>query len=315
MDPYVEPHLDWRLLEPSHLPAIEGLRHQLEALDNSVLYGMADSVLDLVPRLADGMAVGGWDAYDSLLAYGLGYVDETPGELRIYLTGGVHPTRRNQSIGTHLFAWQVAAAEEWRDKHRPGEPMRLGCYAELGRTGLERIAIRLGFTPERFFYDMQRDLSRPIDPVVVPGIEVVEFTLDRSQEVLDLHNHCFEDRVNADSDRMWHERVADPTFRPEWSYVALMGGRVVGYAMSGEEPLDGEERLGWTERFGVDPEFRGRGIALSLLAHCLMAMRRDGCTEAGIGVDTEYGAGIPRLCGELGYVTRDAIALLSKAVG
>lgn len=315
MEAYVEPHLTWRFLGAEDAVEVDEFRQQLDALDNSVLSGVAATIEDSEMFVGRGMAVGGWDAYRSLSAFGVSYIADTD-PLRIYLMGGVHPVHRHQSIGTALFRWQVDGAIEWRDEHRPGQPLWLGCYSELGRPGTERVATHFGFTTERYYYDLQRDLSHPVRIREVPGLTFEPLTDGRTEEVRLLHNLCFAPLGGADVEpQSWQERLAEDSFRHDWSYVAIDGDRVIGYAMSGEdESYDENAPSGWTERFGVHPDHRGKGISLALMGHCLQAMRSSGCLEAGIGVDTDDGLGIKRFAAELGYATRDAVALLSRII-
>ncbi|MHA7860324.1 GNAT family N-acetyltransferase [Tessaracoccus sp. Y36] len=316
MEAYVEPHLTWRLLTADDAMEVDEFRQQLEALDNSVLSGVATSITDSGMQMAEGMAVGGWDAYSSLSAFGISYVAEVDPP-RIYLMGGVHPVHRHQSIGTALFRWQMNRAIAWRDEHHPGQPLWLGCYAELDRPGTEKVARKLGFTPERFYYDLQRSLRHPVRHHDVPGITFTRLTDALEEDVRVLHNTCFAPLGGSEVTKVdWRHRLCDATFRYDWSFVALDGERVVGYAMSGvDQEGDTDEAFGgWTERFGVHPDCRGRGISLALMEHCLNAMRDSGCTEAGIGVDTVDGEGIKRFAADLGYATRDAVALLSTVV-
>lgn len=315
MEAYVEPHLTWRFLEAEDAVEVEMFRQQLDALDNSVLAGLASAITHSEMTVGQGMAVGGWDAYSSLSAFGVSYIaDADP--LRIYLMGGVHPVHRHQSIGTALFRWQVERAIEWRDEHRPGQPLWLGCYTELVRPGTERVATHFGFTPERYYYDLQRDLTHPVRVVDVPGLRIEALTPERAEGARSLHNLCFAPLGGAEvSEDAWRARLVEEPFRCDWSYIALDGDQVVGYAMSGEDQSDDDAAPGgWTERFGVHPDYRGKGVSLALMGRCLAAMRASGCREAGIGIDTADGRGINRFTAELGYATRDAVALLSRIV-
>lgn len=315
MDPYVEPHLNWRFLGPGDDAEVEAFREQLDALDNSVLSGVTSAITDSDATVGEGMAIGGWDAYRSLSAIGVSYIADTD-PLRFYLMGGVHPVHRHQSIGAALFRWQVERAVEWRDQHCPGRPLWMGCYSELSRPGTERVATRFGFTAERYYYDLQRDLTAPVSVHQVDGVRFEPLTDERAEEVRLLHNDCFAPLGGVDVDPgQWRDRLEEESFRRDWSYLALDGDRVVGYAMSGEEEGgDAAHPGGWTERFGVHPDYRGRGISLALVGHCLSAMRDSGCREAGIGIDTLDGVGINRFASALGYATRDAVALLSRVV-
>lgn len=312
MDVYLEPHLSWRLLTHDDTDELDAFRGQLDALEESVLTGVAATITDRDLEVV--AAVGGFDPYQSMSAYGIVYLADTD-PLRMYLVGGVHPTHRHLRIGTALLGWQVARATEWRDENRPGEPLWLGCHAEVGRPGLDRVAARLGFTPERYSFDLQRDLTLPIPLPDVPGIVVEPFADSMSEDVRRLHNQCFKDVGSEVGPELWAERLAGPDFRPDWSFVATDGGRIVGYAMVGvADAADDGSQVGWVERFGVHPDYRGRRIATSVLARCLDAMRRAGFTEAGIGIDTPDGEGAQRLCRELGWTTRDGVALLTKVV-
>lgn len=313
---YVDSHLSWRLLESEDMMEIDEFREQLAALEDSVLSGVTASIMGSGMQQVEGMCVGGWDAYASLSAFGLGYFAETD-EPRIYLMGGVHPVHRHQSIGTSLMEWQIARAVEWRDTHRPGQPLWLGCYAELDRPGTEKVARKFGFTPERYYYDLQRDLLHQVRRYEVPDITFTPLTDELVEDVRLLHNECFAPLGGSDVTKVdWRNRLDADSFRYAWSYVAMDGDKVIGYAMSGvdEDAQPGEPLVGWTERFGVHRDYRGRGVSLAVMSHCLTAMRDSGCVEAGIGVDTLDGVGIKKFAAALGYSTRDAVALLSTVV-
>lgn len=312
MEADVEPHLTWRLMTTRDAAEVEHFRGQLEALDNSVLTGMAAAIIDTQLKPVPELMVGGWDPYHSLSAFGMSVLSGTD-PLRLYLMGGVHPVHRHMLVGTALLRWQVQQARAWRDANHPGKPLWLGCYAELGRPGLERVASRLGFTPERYYYDLHRDLTLPLHVPNVEGIGFTGFTEEDSEGVRLLHNTCFSEVGGAEVPReVWEARLANSAFRPGWSFVARDGDKPIGYAMSAVD--EGDATAGWTERFGVHPDYRRRGVSLALLGRCMQAMRATGCTEAGIGIDTPDGLGLSRLMADLKYSLRESIALLSRVV-
>lgn len=321
----IDRRLIWRALTEADLPDVAALREQVEVIDDPVLSSV-EKVLGVgrVSLLPD-MAIGGWDAYGNLLAYGWAIVpfNDVP---RVHLIGAVHPTHRHMGIGRRIVEWQVEAALTWHGTHHREADLWIGCYHDHAQPGLPTVLTDLGFTTERYFYDMQRDdLSRLPRPVDLPGIEFVRYSADRSEELRLLHNRCFSDPSAGDglSPMAWADSFVGENFRPEWSWLALADGAVVGYALSGLDRVEGAEEFagdgegviaGWTDRVGVDPAHRGRGISVGLLTRTLHSMAGDGCRAAGIGVDTVDAASPEVLSERLGYETRDGLVLMSRVV-
>lgn len=310
MDSFVEDHLHWRFLTSHDLDDLAMLRHQIQSFDDTMIPAV-ERLVGLQDAELDGHCVGGWDNYGSLLAYGWNIVDPDPELARVIIAGGVHPTHRYLSIGARLLAWQQDRALEWRDAERPGQPLWLGCYVEAVQPGLQLLLEDMGFRDERHFIDMHRTLDTVPTPRVINGVDIVAFDPSRSEEVHQLHHLCFGADVHHDHwDRSLH-RV-----RSDWSWVALSGGQVVGYVLSGEDDaaaLDGVIE-GWTERLGVHPAHRQRGIGSALLEHTLASMAASQCPGAGIGVDTSETSFPEILHRELGYEHRDSVQLMSKTL-
>ncbi|MGO1384833.1 MAG: GNAT family N-acetyltransferase, partial [Arachnia sp.] len=250
------------------------------------------------------------DKYGSLLAYGWNVVDPDQGRARVTLVGGVHPTHRYLSIGEKLLAWQQARALEWRDHHRPGMDLWLGCYVEAGQVGLQHNLNAAGFTVERHFIDMHRPLCALPTPRDVEAVTFIALEWEHSEELHRLHHLCFGADINHD-----HWEISLGRVRKDWSWVAVTDDGAVGYVLSAE---DGEESdgapEGWTDRLGVHPDHRGQGIASALLERTMMSMHESGCAVAGIGVDTTDQRGAGALQHALGYVEGDKVLLMSRVL-
>ena len=87
----------------------------------------------------------------------------------------------------------------------------------------------------------------------------------------------------------WEDRVAYYLRRdPEASRVAELQGKVVGFMLAdlrgGEFGL--EETSGWIERFGVDPEARGKGIGRKLFEALVEHFKASGALTLRTFVDT-----------------------------
>ena len=313
MELYIENHLKWRLLTPDDWDEMLSLRAQLEALDDLVLPATDRVIGGAARSMTAGDAIGGWDSYGNLSAFGWNIPEPGSHPAKLFLLGGVHPTHRYQGIGRALLAWQEERALAWRDEQHPGEPIWLGSYVEADQTCLRHLLVQRGFLAERYFFDMHRelfDLPRPHD---IPGLVFENFTPERSRQVLELHNSCFSARIDDDA---WAESLGEETFRADWSWVALRGDEVVGYCLSGTDDAAGLDGVmeGWCDRLGVAGAHRHQGVAEALLARSLRSRADSGCPAAGIGVDTRNRAVADWLHRVLGYEERDSVTLLGKSI-
>ncbi len=66
----------------------------------------------------------------------------------------------------------------------------------------------------------------------------------------------------------WQTRIETAALRPPWmSLVAEMDGRIVGFLMGwvSESEFGIVDTTGWIDLIGVDPPYRGRGVAKALV--------------------------------------------------
>ena len=106
MDLYIENHLTWRILAQDDWDELLSLRAQLEALDDLVLPATDRVIGGNARTMTAGDAIGGWDSYGNLSAFGWNIPEPGSHPAKLFLLGGVHPTHRYQGIGRALLAWQ-----------------------------------------------------------------------------------------------------------------------------------------------------------------------------------------------------------------
>lgn len=291
--------LEWRPLAFDNLSEVSGLltaiehydepgdRHSLEQLEEA--YRDANRPPEqsaLLGRLPGGQAV----------AYGWNYVE--PDDInprRVYLTGGVHPGFRGRGIGRALLAWQMDRARDYdRETRRPEfGPLQQVCFVDDHLVDRRDLLHAAGFSPLRWSVDMTMVFGPAAADTAWPsGVEMVPYEASMSEQVRQCHNRCFAAKPMAQPvpEDAWQRSLRRSSFHPEWSWVArdVETGAIIGYALNSGYESDWTEQghsEGWTDRLGVLPEHRGRGIAGALLQSSILSFRRAGLEGAGLGVD------------------------------
>ena len=110
---------------------------------------------------------------------------------------------------------------------------------------------------------------------------------------------------------LWEQRAGYYLRRdPDASQVAEVDGRVVGFMLgdlrAGEFGL--EEPSGWIERFGIDPDYRGRDLGKQLFTAILRHFRAHGATTVRTLVDRKD-AGVAGFLEALGFTPSTLQAL------
>lgn len=270
-------------------------RHSLDDLANGVDGPDVRAAQDSGP--AQGCLLGR-DRLGRLVAYGWNHpfpADRDP--RRVHVSGGVHPEHRRRGTGHALLAWQLDAARKWyaRTRNDDSGPLQVIAYAEERCSDRRALYADLGLEPLRWYADMTRRLQGPLpehqDP---PGIRVVPLNRKRFEAVRLAHNEVFAGHWGSQPIDVegWEKQLVRPQSRLSWSWVALAAEttEVVGYATNAAYEDDWAEQgfsEGWTDRLGVRPGWRGRGIARALLTASLRSFAEAGLDAAGLGVDSD----------------------------
>lgn len=300
MDPMVEATLGWSPLEWEDLPELAELRAAMEYLDDPVdRQDLADleEYFDKPDAEPSENAVAGRDRGGTIVAYAWNHPEGQPVHDHIWIDGGVHPAWRNRQIGRRLLEWGIARAQEWHAdltalSSMPVPPLTVVGYADEKAHAARRMFVEVGMRPDAWYFDMHRSLVTHPAPDALPlvdGLELRPFELGLSGATRIAHNAVFASRVGSRpvSPAAWESSLLRPTARPEWSWVVLDGGQVVAYAMNSIDLSEDGGATGWTDRIGVLPTHRGRGLGTALLHASSHAFARAGLTGAGLGVDTE----------------------------
>jgi GNAT superfamily N-acetyltransferase len=305
-------HLNWTAASRDDIVDLSTLLTAMEHLDEpserhtlEALYATWDA-----GEVDPGDALLGRDSGGTLVAYAhnQNHPDQV-GPARVYLMGGVHPGWRRQGIGRALLEWQLEHAREWHARAAT-EPLHLYAWADERLTDRAGLFTGASLVPMRWFADLSLDLAThpPEPPPPVPEVVLAPYHAKLSEAVRAAHNAAFADHWAAQPvpREHWEEQLGADTARPGWSWVALehRTGDVVGYALNsayGEDWGTQGFAEGWTDRLGVRPGWRGRGVAQALLRASALSFAREGLDAAGIGVDSAKPDDAFKLYRRLGY--------------
>ena len=143
-----------------------------------------------------------------------------------------------------------------------------------------------GWTPERTFWRMRRELDGPLpEPAWPLGVAVRDFDRDRDAETAHAVITTAFREIGGQHERTFEEwcgfLLDTDRFDPELYLVAEHEGAVVGAALS--QPMG--EDYGFVRQLAVDPSQRGRGVALALLHECFRRHAARGYPATVLGVD------------------------------
>jgi mycothiol synthase len=328
--------LTWRSMSVADAPALFRLSAAVEEHDQHPFRTSLEETEEIFEgdwRDLSRDTLVGLDADGEPRAYAA--VETRPGDVtvvRAFVQGTVHPQWRGRGVGRQVLAWSTARARQLLAASGKELPARIAGYAEDDDEGERRLFEAAGFTANRFYSTLRRDLSLPVPEVALgAGLRLVPWSPDLDEATRLAHNDAFRDH--------WGSEPATPEswvqgrsmFAPEWSVLVLDesasaapgaastpslpddvapagsaggGPLVAGYLLSGryeqDWPVVGYSS-GYTETLGVRRDYRGRKIAVALLS-AAMAVYRDGGVEyAELDVDTENPSGAHGLYASLGY--------------
>lgn len=294
-----------RPLSSDDVPAWNRLLAEIENVDRTgEHYNEADLAEEMAnPDIEPSKDLVGAFLGEEMVGYFSVYARSAAEEVhKIHLGGVVRPDHRGQGIG-----WVLAEAMRTRalEAHRERYP-RLSALLTL--TGLSDNAAQaqlmadIGLLPERWGFTMRAHLSDlPATSAMVPeGLELLRYDDSYAAAMHAAHNAAFVDHPNFTpwSDSMWKQWVTESrNFRPEVSFVVVDPAKpeeVVAYVQSSEYDAYQQttgRREAYVGKVGTRREYRGRGLASTLLAHALRAYRDAGYDEASLDVDSENPTG------------------------
>ncbi|MEL5953533.1 N-acetyltransferase [Streptomyces sp. CLV115] len=241
----------------------------------------------------------------------------------VELDGTVVPDRRREGIGRALLAWQEARGLQHLAACDAVLPGWLASSAQDHATAAIRLLEEQGYERARWWLELERDLAAPVaEPVSTPGVRLVPYGEEWSERARSAMNEAFRDHWGSQpvTAAEWASGDRLEAFRPDLSVLAVTsdpdgGERVVGFVFvdvaQDEWPLRGGP-FGYITAVGVRREVRGQGLARTMLAQVLRALRAVGLGHAVLDVDAESPTGALGLYQSLGFTVTDRAVSLVK---
>jgi len=162
------------------------------------------------------------------------------------------------------------------------------------------MLLALGYTPTRYYYEMQRSLDDDLPEVLMPtGIELRSPLPEHYRMIWEASVECFRDQQDyvALSEESYDAWVATPDLDPSLWLVAWNGDEVVGGAIN----VAYGGVWGETDDLFVRRPWRNQGLGRALLVGSLHLFKARGLTTAGLGVDVENLSGALGLYESVGF--------------
>ena len=230
---------------------------------------------------------------------------------RCYVEGAVDPDRLGRGFGRRLLEWGIDhAGELFATLTHRSQPWSIRVQHHVDDVVRRRLAERYGFSPIRYFEDLERSLDDLPPPVHVPGIDIVAWPGDdptRDEEIRRVKNLSFADHWGSSPTppEGWAELTRGFGSRLDLSRLAVdvETNRIVAFLLAKRFASDDTDtrRSASIDKLGTLPSHRGRGIASALIIDAFHRFRDEGLTHALIDVDSDSPTGAHRLYRNLGF--------------
>lgn len=229
----------------------------------------------------------------------------------------VLPEWRGRGVARTLLAVNTVRARELARVHAKG-PWKMGTVAAASEEHRLALLENSGYRRERWYLDLLRDLSLPIEVRPLPeGIEVRPVDEGDQKRVFTAMweafrgSYAFREMTEKD----WTGFCVSSEYQPELWVVGWDGDVVAGIVMcwiDEEENSRFGRRWGYNDAVAVTTDYRRKGLAKALVSCSLLKLREMGMDYASLGADTQNPADAMGLYKSMGYAVRKEFIDLTR---
>lgn len=240
------------------------------------------------------------------------WVDTSDGLREYRSRGWVDPAVRRRGIGTWLLRRNEEARRALAASHHTERPKQFGMSTADRNVGAVVLAERAGYSPVRWFADMDRPLDGdlPEIPPMPDGLEVRSASVEDAPVVWRADHEAFRDHWGGfdDSEASYRRWVESPEFQPDLMVVAWDGDEIAGAVLNvvyAEENRQLGVERGWLDSVFTRRAWRRQGLARALIVRSLHLLRGRGLKLASLGVDADNPSGAFGLYESAGFRVTD----------
>lgn len=254
---------------------------------------------------------------------GVGRAWAAPPYVRLAGYGCVHPDYRRRGIGSDIFAWYEQAAQRLLSLAEPNKRIHIFTSTVNDAKAASKLPLyrKFGYTHNRSFYKMQRDLTTGAVPAPDVPAGLAIRTVADGVDPRKIHaalNEAFSDHWGFIPGSYTYEQfekwmLGDSHYDPTLFYAVMDGDEVAAIGLCFQRTHDDAD-LGWVEDLGVRRAWRKRGLGLALLHQAFGEMQRRGVPRAGLEVDSQNLTGALRLYERAGMHPTDQYDRYEKTI-
>jgi len=314
----------WRPIEPGDVAEWTALVAEIQAADGGSEYFSEQDQLELFDNPSHDFARGSVVVLDGTVMAGYCLLTKRTAADPVHVMrhwGGVHPRYRNSGLGGQLLQWAEQASVPLHEDLFSGHPLSLSGFCLQGNGPAADLFESHGYRLVRWMHEMAIDLSQPLReaPVAPPGVEIVGFTPERSQDARLVRDEAFRDHWGSTETTAegWAHGTGSQAFRPACSFVAYEAGEPLGVILAFEYDAY-LEATGIRDLYiaivGTRRAGRKRGIASALVARALAQAQAAGFVRASLGVQADSMTGAVGLYERIGFAIDHSDAYYEKAL-
>jgi mycothiol synthase len=229
-------------------------------------------------------------------------------KVRPWIWGRVHPDHMNKWIGTHMLNWAETLLRSELDQSPEGAQVAMQTSVSIKDAQARKVLSEIGMEANRYFWRMVIEFDGALPEPELP--EGITFrTLQQGEDeraAYRIVRKSFEDHWGfvpgvdfEEAFARWGHYYFTEDYDPGLRFLAMDGDQIVGVCMC-QPKIDEDADMGWVGTLGVLREYRGRGIAKTLLLQCFGEFYRRGKPRVGLGVDASSLTGATKLYESVG---------------